>query len=114
MAAFSAMRKQVRIEQRTAAPDAAGEPQTSWVLVALRRAEKLQAPGREVWSAAQRSAHVPTIFKLRHPRGDFEVLPQMRLTCDGKLYDIVSAHDPDGRLVDLLVTCDELVNEPAA
>ena len=114
MADAGTMRHQVRIEKRTQAPDAAGELQTGWVLVAQRRAEKLSTPGREVWTAAQRAARVPTIFKLRHPRTDFEVLPQMRLTCDGKLYDIISAHDPDGRQVDLLVTCDELVNEPSA
>jgi SPP1 family predicted phage head-tail adaptor len=107
------MRLQVRIEKRTTAPDPAGERVTSWVLVALRRAEKLQTPGRELWVAAQRAGRVPTIFKLRHPRSDFEVKPQMRLTCDGKLYDIISAHDPDGRQADLLVTCEELVNEPA-
>jgi hypothetical protein len=52
----SAMRLQVRIEKRTTAPDPAGERVTSWVLVALRRAEKLQTPGRELWVAAQRPA----------------------------------------------------------
>lgn len=106
-------RKQIKLELRTSQPDAAGEPVFSFTFVAKRRAEKLQTPGRELWSAAQRSARVPTIFKIRHPRDDFDVLPQMRLTCDGVLYDVISAVDPDGRRIDMLVTCDELVNEPA-
>lgn len=108
-----AMRKQIVLELKTSQPDAAGERVFSWLPVAKRRAEKLQTPGRELWSAAQRSARVPTIFRIRHPRSDFDVLPQMRLTCDGVLYDVISAVDPDGRQVDMHITCDELVNEPA-
>jgi SPP1 family predicted phage head-tail adaptor len=109
---LGAMRTLIRIEKKTEQQDAAGEPRFAWSLVGSPRAEKLQAPGREVWSAAERSGRVPTIFKIRHPRSDYTVKPQMRLTCDGVLYDIVSTYDPDGRKIDLLITCEELVNEP--
>jgi SPP1 family predicted phage head-tail adaptor len=109
---LGAMRKLVRIEKKTQLQDSTGEPKFSWELVGSPRAEKLQAPGRELWSAAERSGRVPTVFRIHHPRADYAVKPQMRLTCDGVLYDIVSAYDPDGMKVDLLITCDELVNEP--
>jgi SPP1 family predicted phage head-tail adaptor len=111
---LGALRLQVRIEERTAQQATSGEPVFAWNLVGTPRAEKLQTPGREVWSAAQRSGRVPTIFKIRHPRTDYTVKPQMRLTCDGVLFDIISASDPDGRKVDLLITCEEQVNEPVS
>jgi SPP1 family predicted phage head-tail adaptor len=110
---LGAMRKQIRIEERTTTQDAAGEQVFVWNLVGSPRAEKIQTPGREVWSAAERNARVPTVFRIRHPRTDYTVKPQMRVTCDGVLFDILSAHDPDGMKVDLVLTCNELVNEPA-
>jgi len=106
------MRQVIIIEQRTSNLAGAVEPQVVWLHVATRRAEKVQTPGREVFSAAERSGRVPTVFRIRHPRADFDVLPQMRITHDGKLYNLLAASDPDGLKVDLILTCDELVNEP--
>lgn len=105
------MRNVVRIESRTPVQDGSGEQSFTWNLVLSRMAERLPLPGREIWSAAERSARIPTMFKMRWPK-TAEVLPQMRLICRGKVYDIISAINVDGRDVDLLVSCDELVNEP--
>lgn len=106
-----AMRDVVRIEQRVSTQDVNGEESASWVLVIERNAEKLPYPGREVWSRNERSGRVPTVFKMRWPK-EAEVKAQMRLICKGKVYDIISAIDVDGRGVDLLVSCDELSGEP--
>jgi head-tail adaptor len=108
-----AMRHVVRIEKRAPVQDGAGEQSTTWTLVAERRAEKVATPGREFWSGQERGARVPTVFRMRNPR-TFEVLPQMRLTFQGKVFDIISAVDADGRGIDLSLSCDELVNEPVA
>lgn len=105
------MRKQVRIEQRTTQPDAAGEPQVIWSLLCTARAQIERAAGAEVWSGNERSGRVPTVFTTRF-RADVTVLPKMRLTCDGVLYDIKSAIDPDGMRAELELTCEELVEEP--
>lgn len=105
------MRKVIRIEQRTTTRDSAGEPLTQWSLVCERRAQIIRTPGRETWAVAQRSARVPTTFLIRFPR-DLTIRPQMRLTCDNVLYDIVSTFDPDGLKAELEITCLELTNEP--
>lgn len=108
-----AMRHVVRIEQRLANQDANGEESPSWSLVTQRRAEMLPTPGTEVFSSETRNARVPTVFKMRWPR-EVTVLPQMRLTTKGRLYNILSAVNDGGRGVDLLLTCEELVGEPTS
>ena len=100
------MRHSVRLELRTTLQDAAGEPLTTWNLFAERRAAVERSPGREVWASAQRSARVPTIFRLRYLDG---VTPAMRLLFDGKVYDILSAIDQAGRGEELLITAEEHV-----
>ena len=105
------MRDVVRIEKRVQTQDANGEESTTWNLVCERYAENLPYPGREVWSGKERHGRVPTVFKMRYPK-DFVVVPQMRLTCKGRLYDIISAIDVEGRETDLLLSCDELIGEP--
>lgn len=107
------MRKVVRVEKQTQTKDAAGEPLTQWSLVFERRAQIIRTPGRELWMSQERSGRIPTTFIIRFPRDDnMTVLPQMRLTCDGRLYDIVSAIDPDGLKAELEITCVEYVNNP--
>ena len=106
------MREVIRIEVRATVQDENGEEAPSWNLVAERRAQKLATPGSEVWSSKERSARIPTIFKMRFPK-TFEVLPQMRVVHRDHVYNIISAIDSDGRSVNLLLTCEELVNEPA-
>jgi SPP1 family predicted phage head-tail adaptor len=107
------MRYEVRIEKPSTAPDPAGEPIGSWVLVVdKRRAELMATPGREFYSAAERQARVPTMFKIRHPRSDFTVEPQMRLVFKGRWFDILSAVDPDGLEVELVISTEERVGEP--
>lgn len=108
-----AMRHVVRIEQRATVQDAVGEEVHAWSLVCERRAEMLPAPGAEVWSSQERSARVPTAFKMRWPRG-LTILPQMRLICERRLYNIVSAVPVDGLKADLLLSCEELVGEPTS
>lgn len=106
------MRKVIRIEQQTSTRDSSGEPLPNWDLIGQRRAEKLDFKhGSEVWSGRERSGRVPTQFRIRFPH-DFVVLPKMRLTCDGDLYDIISAVDLDGRKKELHIMCEKQVEEP--
>lgn len=105
------MREVIKIQERSRVQDDAGEESWTWTTLGERQAEKLAYPGREVWSAKERSARVPTVFRCRYPR-EFEVQPKMRIVNRGKTYDITSAIDEDGRQADLLITCEELVGEP--
>lgn len=100
------MRHEVTLQLRTTVQDAAGEPHDSWNHFATRRAAMTRSAGAEVWAAAGRNGRVPTQFRLRYLAG---VLPEMRLTCRGKLYDIISAVDPDGRGAELVIMAEERV-----
>lgn len=106
------MRESITIQQRTTSQDGAGEPLLTWSTVATRRAEKMATPGREVWGANQRSARVPTVFRIRFPK-DLVITPKMRVLHLGTVFDITSCVDADGRRVDMLLTCEELVAEVA-
>ncbi len=105
---IGAMRDVVRIEQRATTQDAAGEPVLSWTLFAQRRASLERTPGREVWASAERQGRVPTVFHLRYLAG---VLPAMRLIHEEKVFNILSALDPDGSRVELVIVTEELVEE---
>lgn len=105
------MREVVRIESRTTSQDANGEQVASWSLVLERRAQMVATPGAELWSSKERTARVPTVFRMRYPT-DAVVLPQMRLVCRGRVFNIISAIDESGRRTDLLVSCEELIGEP--
>lgn len=111
MANRGGMRFIVRFEERASTQEDTGEEQVTWSLVGERWAELMTTTGREIFTSQQRAARVPTQFKLRFPLS-FTVKPKMRLTFKGKFFDIISAIDPDGRKNDLIVTCDELVDEP--
>lgn len=105
------MRQVIRIEERTSVQDENGEEKFSWNLVAQRRAELVAFPGSEIWSSKERSARVPTIFRMRFPK-TIKVMPQMRVVYKGRVFDIGSAVDEDGRETNLLLTCNELIGEP--
>lgn len=105
------MRQLVRIEQRTSTQDSTGEPLNTWTLFAERRASVERATGRELWSSQEvLQGRVPTIFRLRYFDG---VVPAMRLLCRGKVFNILSAVDPDGRRAELVVFAEERVEEQA-
>jgi len=100
------MRLLIRLEQRTTAKNTAGEPKNEWILVKEVRAEVVRSTGKEIFAAQERQGRVPTLFKLRWRDG---IVPQMRIRWGSKLFNILSAIDPDGMRAELLVTTEELV-----
>lgn len=106
------MREVISIQQRSTDQDEAGEQVLEWTELLSRRAEKMAAPGREVWSSDQRNGRVPTVFRIRYPHGA-TITPAMRVVHRGVVFDIKSCVDADGRRVDMLLTCEELVGEPS-
>lgn len=102
------LRHRATIQQRSATLDAAGGVRNVWTTFAERWASVDRAPGSEVWASATRSGRVPAVFRLRYLAG---VTPAMRLTFDGKVYNVLSAVDQEGRKAELLITAEELVGE---
>jgi SPP1 family predicted phage head-tail adaptor len=105
------MRFRVSIEQRTDVQGASGEQLDTWNLFASRRAARVAMTGTEQFAAQQQFGRVPTIFTVRYIDG---VLPSMRLREGVKLYEIVSAVDPDGTKEKLTITTLERVGEVAS
>lgn len=101
-----AMREQVMIQSRSTSQDSSGDPLLVWTTFATVRAEVVRTPGKEVFSALERLARVPTLFRLRFLAG---VEPSMRLLCRNRVFNITSAIDPTGRDEELLVYTQELV-----
>jgi len=105
------MRHVVRIDVRSSAQDGAGEPVLSWSPFAPpMRAQLEVTPGREIWGSSERQGRVPTVFRVRYLPG---VKPSMRVIHkrddSEKVFDIVSAIDPDGLRIELVLSCEELV-----
>ncbi len=101
----------ITIEERAATQDAAGEPATTWDTFADRWASIERTPGSEVWASAQRSGRVPTVFRLRYLEG---VKPAMRVVLGTSVFDIRSVVRPSGRAPDMLLVCEERVEESAS
>lgn len=100
------LRHVIRIERRSATPDAAGERVLTWSLVAERRCGVERAPGQEVWASAGRNARVPTVFLLRYDdtvMASF-VIGETRVVFGGKFYNVTSCFDPDGMKVEMKLT----------
>ncbi len=104
------LRHVVRFEQRSTTQDAAGEQINTWVPVATRRAEIVRTPGRELFASNERQGRVPTLFRLR-PIHAVTVVPAMRLICNSKVFNVISAIDPEGMGAEMVVTAEELVEE---
>jgi SPP1 family predicted phage head-tail adaptor len=102
------MRLLIRLEQRTTVKNAAGEPRPEWLLFRQCRAEPVRSAGRELFTSEERLARVPTQLKIRFVDG---VVPKMRIVSDGKVFNILSAVDPDGLRAELLITAEERVGE---
>lgn len=106
------MREVIHLQRQTSAQDATGQVRLVWTDVGTRRAERTATPGGEEWTGGERAARVPTVFRIRYPN-ELELTPKMRVVHCGRVFDLRSTIDPDGRRVDMLLTCDELVGEVA-
>jgi SPP1 family predicted phage head-tail adaptor len=103
------MRFRVQIERPSLEQGDSGQPVDEWILVADRRAAKTISTGSESMTPQQQIARVPVLWKLWHLEG---IDTNMRLRSDGRVYEIVSAIDPDGTKRELHISTLERVGEP--
>lgn len=86
------MRHRITIQQNDPTQDASGELDDSWSEYATRWARAVTETGvsrvRESFSADQKYAEADVRFELRHIEG---VTPEMRVSWDNRIYDIVGA-----------------------
>ena len=98
------LRHRVRIEQRSAAQDAAGGLPDSWDLVAEVWASVEPLVGREFFASAERQGRVSTRFRLRHLD---DITPAMRIVWawrgTSRVYDIEGVQPVTGIAHELVV-----------
>lgn len=96
------MDRRITIERRdvTGKSDS-GEDIYGWVLVVTRWAEFIANRGQEQFNALQKRAESDGIFRIRHYPG---VAPEMRVQCDGEIYDITAVTPMRGRVTGLELT----------
>ena len=99
------LRHRVTIEQKTAGADAWGQPVETWETVAIVPAEVWPLSGREYIAAQAEQAGVTTRITIRYQSG---IEPAMRITHDGKTYNIRAVlPDPTARR-HLTLMCESL------
>lgn len=77
--------RQITIEAPTETPNAIGEPIQTWSVFVTVWAKVAPVRGRERFTADQVAAEADTIFRIRWLVG---VTEKMRVSYDGRLYDI--------------------------
>ena len=101
------LRHRITIEQKTAGADAWGQPVETWETVAIVPAEVWPLSGREYIAAQAEQAGVTTRITIRYQAG---IEPAMRVTHDGKTYNIRAVlPDPTARR-HLTLMCESGVN----
>ena len=99
------LRHRITIERKTAGADAWGQPVETWETVAIAPAEVWPLSGREYIAAQAEQAGVTTKITIRYQAG---IEPAMRVTHDGKTYNIRAVlPDPTARR-HLTLMCESL------
>jgi len=89
------LRHRITIERKTAGEDTWGQPVETWETVAIAPAEVWPLSGREFVAAQAEQAGVTTRITIRYQAG---IEPAMRITHDGKTYNIRAVlPDPTAR-----------------
>ena len=99
------LRHRITIERKTAGADAWGQPVETWETVSIVPAEVWPLSGREYIAAQAEQAGVTTKITIRYQAG---IEPAMRITHDGKTYNIRAVlPDPTARR-HLTLMCESL------
>lgn len=96
------LRHRIVIQQLTETQDSAGQLIPAWKDLATVWAEKKHDSSREFFSVQKVYSEVTDLFIARHLPG---VNTRMRVSYDGRHYDILGADDQDGRRRELYLIC---------
>lgn len=116
------LRHRIGIHQRSSVRDASGGQSWAWSAIATRPAAAEFVRGAELVASQQRQARATYRFTLRFDPGLVALLPSLgvslgpalRLSWQGRTFDVVSWADPDGGRRRWEVIADELVAESEA
>jgi SPP1 family predicted phage head-tail adaptor len=100
------LRQRITLERPTITRDTSGAEIQTWGTFATVWASKKHKTSREFYAAQKVNAEITDLFTIRYRAG---VTTRMRVSFDGKDYDILGADDPDGRRRELQVLCREVI-----
>lgn len=103
------LRELVTIQEQTVIRNSFGEEAVTWVEIAKVWASVLPGGSGErfLGGASREQATVSHTVRIRYRGG---LVPKMRLLWEGRLLDIESIIDPDGRRRELVLLCHEVVS----
>lgn len=104
---FGKMNTQIQITQKRVALDDEGFQTESDVIVATVRAYREGRHGSEKWANRAAFSEATDLFRFRAiPR--VRISTDMRLLCDGSVFEITSVEDVKGRGMYIEVLCKEV------
>nr|DAH39411.1 MAG TPA: head tail joining protein [Caudoviricetes sp.] len=104
---FGKMNTQIQITQKRVALDDEGFQTESDVVVATVRAYREGRHGSEKWANRAAFSEATDLFRFRTIPG-VKISTDMRLFCDGTVFEITSVEDVKGRGMYIEVLCKEV------
>jgi len=96
------LNQRITIQQATTSRDGYGAETKTWATHATVWASKKHSTSRELYAAQKVNAEITDLFIIRYRAG---VTTRMRVSYNGKYYDILGADDPDGRRREIHLLC---------
>ena len=101
---LGALRHRISIEEPVRTPDEGGGAEITWNQVAAVWAEITPKSGREVFESDQLGGRITHEVRLRYRQG---IIAKMRLTYQGRIFDIRHVASPSERREWLICACEE-------
>lgn len=100
------LNRRITIQTKTSAPDSSGQMIDSWSNLFGMWTQVLTSGGKEFYAAQKLRSDVTAVFKVRYTRG---ISVQQRINYEGRIFEILSANDPDGMRRELHISAKEVV-----
>lgn len=101
-----ALRHRIAIEEKSVAQNEFGEEEATWNTFVDAWASIRPLTGREFLESRAQGQEISHEVRLRHRDG---VTPEMRVSFDGRVFDIEAAMNVEERGKELVLMCKELV-----
>lgn len=102
-------RHKITIESPTETKDTYGDAIPTWSTHAIRHAVVVPLSGREYFYAQQNNAERMTRFRVRYDEKTKAITPKMRVSYNGRTFDIQSVINENENNRHILIVCSETI-----
>ena len=99
------LRHTVTIQQRAAGTDESGAANGNWTDFATVHAAMWPLRGKELYAAQEYASSVEVRIRIRYAPG---IVPSMRVTWQGRVFEVLYIVDPELRHITLDLMCREI------